>query len=442
MPPRHVLAGLAAALACLLAGSPAQAAAPAAAPAYAVASLYAAAPAPAPAPANACAEAPVTTPLVANANRLGFIDLHFFFALGAQVSYFECVGGRAEPLGKRSVPAVSGPITSFLGATTWRCARRTRSFAATATLPDGSLARGTGSIRTRSCADRFALKVPRQVGRGRLARISVGDRWGIGGVRAKLCVARPGHLLACRGLAFTNAKPRIRAFRMVQRGRWRVELRVPGHSTRATIAVGVRPLSRKAPPPTLLATGDSTMDGLNSFLADQLGTTATTVTEVEPGIAISKDDEWQPIAVKQVKRYKPATTVVSLGANEGWPMRGADGAMHECCDEQWIDEYARRVRRTMVTYGGRVFWCTIVAPKDVRRVPIFAAANEGIVRAAQGLAHVRVVRMDLLFSPEGYRDTIRYDGRDVRVREPDGIHLNPAGSEIAAREVVKAIRAG
>jgi len=147
------------------------------------------------------------------------------------------------------------------------------------------------------------------------------------------------------------------------------------------------------------------------------------------------------MAVKQIAQLHPATTVVSIGANEGFPMRGADGALHDCCDAQWVDEYARRVGRTMATYGRRVFWLTIVGPKDTRRVPIVDAVNTAILRAAQGHANVQVLRMDLLFTPSGYRETIRYDGREVDVREPDGIHLNVAGTEIAAREVVKALRA-
>jgi hypothetical protein len=191
----------------------------------------------------------------------------------------------------------------------------------------------------------------------------------------------------------------------------------------------------------VLATGDSTMDGLDSFLSDQLGDDADVVSSVEPGLAISRADAFQPMAIKDVKRLRPATTVVSIGANEGWSMRTADGAIHECCDAQWVDEYARRVRLTMVTFGRRVFWCTIIAQRDPRRVPIVAAVNAGILQAAQGLADVHVIRLDLLFSPDGYRETIRYRGRDVDVREPDGVHLSVAGAEIAAREVVKAIRA-
>jgi hypothetical protein len=48
--------------------------------------------------------------------------------------------------------------------------------------------------------------------------------------------------------------------------------------------------------------------------------------------------------------------------------------------------------------------------------------------------------MDLLFTPNGYREVMRYRGRDVHVREADGIHLNVAGTAIAARAVAQAIR--
>jgi hypothetical protein len=254
-------------------------------------------------------------------------------------------------------------------------------------------------------------------------------------------MTRPGGRPACTRLTFTTSATRTRTFRLRTRGVWRVELRVPGHSSRSSIAVGVRPVVRNAPPPRLLATGDSTMDGLDNALADQLADAATVTSQVEPGMAVSRADGWQPIAVKQVRRLKPRTTVVSLGANEGFAMRGADGAAHECCDEQWIDEYARRTRRTMLTYGKRVFWLTIAGPREQRRVPVINAVNTAILRAAQGLANVRVVRMDLLFTPNGYTEAIRYDGRDVRVRETDGVHLNDAGAAIAAREVIKALKA-
>ena len=69
------------------------------------------------------------------------------------------------------------------------------------------------------------------------------------------------------------------------------------------------------------------------------------------------------------------------------------------------------------------------------------AVNTAIMRAAEGLPEVHVLRMDLLFTPNGYRETIRDGGRSVAVREPDGVHLNIAGARIAAAAVAKVLRA-
>jgi hypothetical protein len=219
---------------------------------------------------------------------------------------------------------------------------------------------------------------------------------------------------------------------------------VRGHRLRGEIAVGVQAVDLPVPP-TVLATGDSTMQGVESFLADELGDDATVVSDVHPGLAISNGNALLPIALKQVARVRPRSTVVSIGAVEGYRMRGADGATHDCCDEAWVTEYARRVRESMDAYRqrgrGKVFWLTIPGPSDPARAPIVDAVNRAIVLAAEHLAGVRVLRMDLLFTPAGYREVMRYRGRDVRVREGDGIHLNVAGTAIAARAVAQALRA-
>jgi len=393
--------------------------------------------------ADPCAPGPVTGVFGANTNHIGLVDLHFFQAQGAAVTYYECVGGRAQRLGVRSLQA--GTITSLDGATVWRCDRLTRRFAATVPRPDGTTARGTTSVRTRSCARRFALDAPRRVARGRLARIRIVDRWAIGGIDTKLCVAPPHRRLACRPVVFAAAaRAATRRLRLATSGRWRVELRVRGHRVRAAIAVGVRAAPLTAPP-TVLATGDSTMQGVESFLADDLGDAATVIGDVRPGIAISKGNQLRPIAREQVARHAPRTTVVSIGAIEGYAMRAAaDGRPHECCDEAWVAEYARRVREIMGFYRrggrGRVFWLTVPAPSDPLRIAVTAAVNRAIVRAGENVRGVRVLRMDLLFTPQGFREVMRYRGRDVRVREADGIHLNVAGTAIAARAVAQAIR--
>nr|MBA3748435.1 hypothetical protein [Solirubrobacterales bacterium] len=213
------------------------------------------------------------------------------------------------------------------------------------------------------------------------------------------------------------------------------------HRLRRSVIVGAGAAS--APPPVLLATGDSTMQGIDNFLADELGDAATVRSDVRPGTGVSKSD-WQAIVDAQVKRDHPSVAVVSLGVNEGYdlPVPGA-GAV-KCCGEAWIAAYTARVQTMMRRYlrdgRGRVIWMTLALPRSDSRAAITRAVNTAIVRAGSGMRGVSVPRMDLLFSPDGYVDVIRYRGRDVRVRTADGIHLNVSGTAIAAKLVADLLR--
>ena len=394
-------------------------------------------------PAGACTVPAVSQYLAADATgELGVIDLVFFDAGGSRVVYSECVGRRPERLG--TARSASGTITAL--PTPWSCVRLVRHFIATTTLPDGRRAAGSYSVRTPSCSRRFELSVPRRMKPGSSTRIRIVDRWGIGGIHPRLCITPPGAARSCRTLAFARAVAVLsRRFRAAQRGRWRVELRVRGHSVRATVAVGGEAAAMPALP-KLLATGDSTMQGIDNFLADDLAASHDVRSGVRPGTGISKLNPWARIAARDVRRLHPSVTVVSIGANDAWPMTTAVGLERVCCGQPWVAEYALRARSMMRTYlrrgRGRVIWLTLPVPRDPRRVPIFAAVNRAAVLAADGLAGVTVLRMDALFSPSGrYQSTISYRGRDVDVREPDGVHLNVSGTAIAARAVVKALRA-
>jgi hypothetical protein len=376
-------------------------------------------------------------------NRTGLVDLFFFNARGAPVTYYECAGGRAYRLGVRSM--ADAATTPMLGATQWRCDRLSRYFAATVTLPDGSPQRGLTSVRTMSCARRFALEVPRRIAPGQEARVRVVDRWGIGAIHTRLCLTPPGGRPDCRTLAFAPAAGVAgRRFRPGIRGEWGVDLQVRRYHVRASVAVGVGSVAAKVAP-TVLATGDSTMQGVDSFLADDLGDAATVVSDVHPGSGISRID-WPAFAAAQVARLRPATTVISLGAAEGLPMRSPNGSTRVCCGEEWVAEYSRRVRETMLIYRrhgrARVFYLTIAEPREAANQRVIDAVNQAIIRAGAGLAGVSVLRNDLLLSPHGYQEVIRYQGRDVDVREPDGLHLNVSGTAIEASEAAAAVRRG
>ncbi|MEA2139272.1 MAG: uncharacterized protein QOG56_2422 [Solirubrobacteraceae bacterium] len=407
-----------------------------------LAGLLLAAPAPASAAATStagCDVGPITNFLAADATQPGVISLVFFGAQGARVEFFECVDRRLVALGELASSPDEGGVLH--DAAPWDCDRPSRDFRARAVLPDGTRVAGAYAVRTGSCASRFEIRVPRRVAAGAIGRVRIVDRWGLGGIAPLMCISPPHGDRVCRHARLARAVAlATRRFRARASGRWLVELRVGAHRLHRTVTVGAGRAS--APPPVLLATGDSTMQGIDSFLADELEDAATVRSDVRPGTGISKSD-WQAIADAQVARYRPRVTVVSLGVNEGFDLPTAAGAV-ACCGEPWIAAYAARVRAMMRRYlrhgRGRVIWMTLPLPRADARTVLTDAVNAAIVRAGTGLAGVTVPRMDLVFSPFGFTEAIRYRGRDVRVRTADGIHLNVSGTAIAAKIVADRLR--
>ncbi len=394
--------------------------------------------------ANPCDETAFTNFLAADATRPGLISLYFFGADGAPVTYYECVEGRAKRLGKL-VSEVPGTPTLLTDATTWSCDRLTRRFVATAANPDGTVEAGTFSVRTMSCAGRFDITVPRRAAQGELLRVRVSDTWGIGGIRPLLCITSPAGKRSCERLGLARAvSVASRRFRANTKGRVLVEVRVRDRRVRSTtVAVGIGGRAAKEAP-TVMATGDSMMQGIDGFLADELANRARVRSDIRPGTAIGKGLEWLKWSAGQVKKLRPAATVIAIGANEGWPQQTPAGETAECCSEPWEDEYVRRVRVMMKTYlrrgDGRVVWLLLPAAKGEAKTAIFGAVNRAILRAGKNMPRTTVLRTDEIFTPDGYRETMRYNGVDVDVREPDGIHLNVAGTAIAAKEIARVLR--
>ena len=196
---------------------------------------------------------------------------------------------------------------------------------------------------------------------------------------------------------------------------------------------------------TLLVTGDSLAQPLDTELARRMAEDGEVkvVREVKLGTGISKTGllDWGRFSLQQARREEPEAVVVFLGANEGFPIP-AKGKQVECCGPPWVAAYSSRVKRVMDNYrrrgAARVYWLRLPLPRESSRQEIATAVNEGIDRAAKPYGEqVRVLDMERTFTPGGrYRDAID----DERVRDPDGIHLNDAGAEIAAGEVLAAVR--
>jgi lysophospholipase L1-like esterase len=313
----------------------------------------------------------------------------------------------------------------------WRCEKRVRRIVAEAT--DGSGLRAETKVTTPSCAERFTLSVtPRTAGvLGRSLRVSVRDRWGLRGTAARACLRVRG-TSACRE---TSLPGRV----MLRPRRAGVgDLVVSGAGVRVSERLELRGRNTKL---RVLATGDSMIQLIDHKLSDGLGARARVRSDARISTGISKAFmlNWVAHAKRQAASLHPHATIIFLGANDGFNIGDA-----ACCEDAWVKAYAARVRAMMRSYrrggAGKVYWLTIPTPRDGKRKHIYGQVNRAIRLAADAFAEdeVEVIDLGRIFTP-GNRYRASINGRTVR--QADGVHLNVAGAAIAAREIIRRLRA-
>jgi lysophospholipase L1-like esterase len=307
-------------------------------------------------------------------------------------------------------------------ATSWTCRRR-RTFAA---LSDYQRSEPFVAV-TPSCARRLRLRVLR---RGRDLRVTVRDRWHIGGVRFRLCLRPPGKARRCHALAVAPGQWEVsRLYSARVAGVWTV--RLTGLGSRTVRRLRVRPW-RPSARPLVLTTGDSMMLTLSSVLERRLRARVRDDIYIGSGITKPSVVDWAALPARQLRANDQDATVITLGMADVYPLDGI-----ECCGEAWTAEYARRARRVMRAYarGGRALvWLNLPYPRDARHAPAVTAVNAAVASASAGLLRVRVLDLAAMLTPDGvYRGSLERDGRTIRLRRDDGVHLAGGGARIVAR---------
>ena len=199
---------------------------------------------------------------------------------------------------------------------------------------------------------------------------------------------------------------------------------------------------------TLLVTGDSMSQPLDQDLAQTLDPAGVKVTRdphIGTGISNTVLVDWGKLSTHQVQQLHPDAVVVFIGANDGYSMPGPDGKPVNCCGVAWATIYANRVRGMMNTYrqagAAHVYWLTLPTPREAVRQKIVLEVNAAIEVASQPWRdQVSVIDTVPVFTPGNrYRDAMTIGGAPTIIRQSDGIHLNDAGSALAAKLVLATI---
>jgi hypothetical protein len=158
---------------------------------------------------------------------------------------------------------------------------------------------------------------------------------------------------------------------------------------------------------------------------------------------------WFKEVAEQVERRRIDVAVFCFGGNDDHDlMTGVPNgvSLEGFGGPKWIKEYRRRVGGIMDTVnqaGGFVVWLGLPITDDAARSRHWRTLNEAAQAEAQRReGSVAFVDMWSLLSDDGEFATYleSEDGELEKVRAPDGVHLERAGGDIVAGQVVRELR--
>ena len=134
--------------------------------------------------------------------------------------------------------------------------------------------------------------------------------------------------------------------------------------------------------------------------------------------------------------------VVMMGANDPWNIETASKRVLNFKSPEWAAEYGARALRIVAAakpQGAEVIWIGLPHMRLARYNPKIRFLDDTLAQHLAGQV-IYIRSHELLDGGSGkYRDSIEKDGKLIRVRHKDGIHLNAAGELLILEEVKKYI---
>lgn len=207
----------------------------------------------------------------------------------------------------------------------------------------------------------------------------------------------------------------------------------------------VLPLISRRHPLRLLVTGDSLTEFMGPQLVDLAARHAPVLgnTDTHYGTGLVRPDfvDWSVVARQQVAQYHPQAVVVMMGGNDFQNMVVANGAILPASSPAWTREYQRRAEVVMRVWlaGGarRVYWLSMPPARSALWAHNIAQIDLALRRAVRqvggGARYLNV--LGPITNHGAYADFVLEHGQEVLIREPDGLHLNEAGSQLVTNQV-------
>lgn len=209
--------------------------------------------------------------------------------------------------------------------------------------------------------------------------------------------------------------------------------------TAGDIAACRSPLGPTAPL-RLWIGGDSLAGSLGPSLGDLTGKTGVVQpvfnSRVSSGLASPEFYDWPKHAAEDMFTYNPEVAVFIIGANDAKPLPSQPGI-----DPQWRAQYSALVEKMMtvlVAARRSVFWVGAPVMKEDGYSAKVQVVNEVFQEVARRHREVTYVDSYRTFSTADGKfapSMPGVDGKPVRVRADDGVHLTPEGGDRLATAV-------
>ncbi len=197
-----------------------------------------------------------------------------------------------------------------------------------------------------------------------------------------------------------------------------------------------------APGGGVLLLGDSMIAGslgstLERTLLKSSGLPVTRAAQLGTGLARPDVYDWMKVVPALLQRDRPRFVVVSLGANDATNLSEGEEQL-DYGEARWRQVYAARVEammRSLTAAEARVLWLTLPPMRDRRLSARAAYLNSVFAQCARKVKGVEFLEVDVLVG-DRQRQFATFvqapDGKLVRYRLDDGVHLAPAGARAVA----------
>lgn len=202
----------------------------------------------------------------------------------------------------------------------------------------------------------------------------------------------------------------------------------------------------------VLAIGSSSMKGyIGRMIEESLQANGFEARrETKGSSSLSRPDffDWPAKARSAYEKFSPHATIVLFGGNDAQGIRMPEGQRPKWIrwhEPGWKEEYGRRVvelANLLAPNFEAIVWLGMPPVRSPKLNGRIAAINRVMKNALEGRPNAEFFDLKrVLAAPDGsYADSIKRGSKLVKVREPDGVHINITGAKLAARRITPVVQ--